>query len=212
MTKTKKMVFTALVCAIAFVMTALVRIPISSVPFLKYDPKDIIIVISGFIFGPVTTVITAVIVSFIEFITISTTGIIGFIMNVISTLAFATTATAIYKSNRTINGAILGLVVGIISQTAAMIVWNYAITPLYMEIEREVIVKMLIPVFLPFNLIKSVLNCAFALIFYKPFVRLMSRLGLIEPRKKVSKSSYIGVALTSLCVIALCVGAILILK
>lgn len=212
MSKTKKMVFCALICALSYVLTVFVRIPISTVEFLKYDPKDVIVVIAGFIFGPLTTVTITIAVAFIEMVTISSTGIIGFIMNVISTVAFATVAAAIYKANRTMKGAILALVMGIISQTAAMLLWNYAITPLYMEVTREVIVKMLIPVFLPFNLIKSSINAALTLIIYKPFVRVMHSVGLIEKHKSVTKSSYLTLAIASIIVIGMCVGAVLILK
>ena len=210
MTKTKKMVFTALICALSFVLTVFVRIPISTVDFLKYDPKDVIIVIAGFIFGPLTTITITVAVALIEMITISSTGIIGFLMNIISTAAFATVAASIYKANRTMKGAILALIMGIISQTAAMLLWNYAITPLYMEVSREVIVKMLIPVFLPFNLIKSSINAALTLILYKPFVRVLHLLGLIE--KESSSKSYLSLIISSIIVIGLCIGAVLILK
>ncbi len=210
MSKTKKMVFTALICALSFVLTVFVRIPISTVEFLKYDPKDVIVVIAGFIFGPLTTVTITIVVAFIEMITISSTGIIGFLMNVISTAAFATVAASIYKANRTMRGAILALVMGIISQTAAMLLWNYAVTPLYMEVSREVIVKMLIPVFLPFNLIKSSINAALTLILYKPFVRVMHSIGLVD-NKNASKP-YLTLTIASIIVIVLCVGAVLILK
>ncbi|MBR1969130.1 MAG: ECF transporter S component [Clostridia bacterium] len=211
MSKTKKMVFTALICALSFVLTMFVKIPISTVDFLKYDPKDVIIVIAGFIFGPLTTVVVTIIVAFIEMITISSTGPIGFLMNVISTVAFATVAASIYKVNRTMKGAILALVMGIISQTAAMLLWNYAITPLYMPgVTRADLVKMLIPVFLPFNLIKSSVNAALTLIIYKPFVRVMHGIGLIE--KESSSKSYLPLLIASVIVIVLCMGAVLILK
>lgn len=210
MSKTKKMVFTALICALSFVLTMFVKIPISTVEFLKYDPKDVIIVMAGFIFGPLTTVTITIIVAFIEMVTISSTGIIGFIMNIISTVAFATVASSIYKANRTMKGAILALVMGVIAQTAAMLLWNYAITPLYMEVTREVIVKMLIPVFLPFNIIKSSINAALTLILYKPFVRVLHGIGLIE--KESSSKSYLPLLIASVIVIGLCIGAVLILK
>ena len=210
MSKTKKMVFTALICALSFVLTMFVKIPISTVEFLKYDPKDVIIVIAGFIFGPLTTVTITIIVAFIEMVTISTTGIIGFLMNVISTVAFATVAASIYKANRTMKGAIFALVMGVISQTAAMLLWNYAVTPLYMEVTREAIVKMLIPVFLPFNLIKSSINAALTLVLYKPFVRVLHSVGLIE--KESNSKSYLALIIASSIVIGLCVGAVLILK
>ena len=62
--KTKKITTTAMLCAIAYVVVVVGRIPV--VLFLKYDPKDIIITLGGLIWGPMTSFIVSVIVSLIE--------------------------------------------------------------------------------------------------------------------------------------------------
>ena len=49
LSKTKKLTATAMLCALAYIAAMVLRIPI--VLFLKYDPKDIIIVIGGIIGG-----------------------------------------------------------------------------------------------------------------------------------------------------------------
>jgi riboflavin transporter FmnP len=49
-----------------------------------------------------------------------------------------------------------------------MLLWNYFIAPIYMGYPREAVVELLIPVFLPFNLIKGGLNAAVTLLLYKP--------------------------------------------
>ena len=67
--KTKKLVTTGMLCALAYVAVAVGRIPL--VLFLKYDPKDVIIAISGLIFGPLTSLSVALIVSLAEMFTIS---------------------------------------------------------------------------------------------------------------------------------------------
>ena len=46
----KQMVMLALLASIAYLMVSLIRIPV--VMFLKYEPKDVIITIGGFLFGP----------------------------------------------------------------------------------------------------------------------------------------------------------------
>ena len=51
-----------------------------------------------------------------------------------------------------------------------MMFWNYWIAPIYMGYPREAIVKLLLPAFLPFNLIKGGLNAAIAMLLYKPVV------------------------------------------
>lgn len=176
--KAKKVAVIGMLCALAFITVVVIRIPI--VIFLKYEAKDIIIALGGFIFGPLAVLIISLIVSFIEMITISTTGYIGFIMNVLSTFCFAGTAAFIYKKKRTITGAILGLICGILLSTAAMIAWNYFLTPIYMKLPREAVAKMLIPTFLPFNLFKNTLNAGGVLLIYKPVILGLREAKLIE--------------------------------
>ena len=62
--KTKRITNTAMLCAVAYVVVVVGRVPV--VLFLKYDPKDIIITLGGLIWGPLTSFIVSVIVSMIE--------------------------------------------------------------------------------------------------------------------------------------------------
>ena len=91
----KQMVMLALLAAIAYMMVTLIRIPV--VLFLKYEPKDVIITIVGFLFGPMASFIVSLLVSLLEMVTISETGPIGALMNLLSTCTFACTAAIIYK-------------------------------------------------------------------------------------------------------------------
>lgn len=172
-TKTRKLTMIGMLCALAYTMTAVGRVPI--VLFLKYDPKDIMIVIGGLIFGPFTSFIVALIVSFIEMFTISGNGILGFIMNVISSCSFACTAAFIYKKKHTLSGAVLGLLCGCGCMVSVMLFWNYLIAPVYMGYPREAVVELLLPAFLPFNLIKGGINTAVAMLLYKPVVTALRR-------------------------------------
>ena len=57
----------ALFAAIAYVSTALIRIPVVNPGFtLSYDPKDIVIVIAGFIYGPIPAVGIVIVDAFLE--------------------------------------------------------------------------------------------------------------------------------------------------
>lgn len=69
-----------------------------------------------------------------------------------------------------------------------MLFWNYLITPIYMGYPREAVVELLIPVFLPFNLIKGGLNAAITMILYKPIVKALRRAHLIETNQIKPKS------------------------
>ena len=169
----------ALLCAMAFAAVALIRIPV--VAFLKYEPKDVMLVIGGFLFGPLASGIMATVVSLIELVSVSDTGIIGCAMNILSSCLFACTAAAIYHRRRNLTAAVIGLVCGALAATAGMLLWNYLITPLYMELPRQAVVEMLLPVFLPFNLFKTALNSALTLLIYKSIVKALRASRLLPP-------------------------------
>ena len=180
-TNTKKLTTLGGFAAIACVLMMVVRIPV--VLFLYYEPKDVVIVIAGFIFGPLAVLALSIVVSFVEMITISNTGPLGFIMNVISTCAFACTAAFIYKRRKTLSSAVLGLVLGVVLTTAAMMLWNYIIVPIYMGLPREVVAGMLLPYFLPFNLVKGGLNATLTLLLYKPLMKALRAARVLPERE-----------------------------
>lgn len=209
-TDTKKMVLLAMISAMAFLMVALIRIPV--VLFLSYEPKDVIITIGGFILGPAAAFLSSLVVSLIEMFTLSDTGIIGAVMNLLSTCSFACTAAFIYKKKHTITGAIAGLAAGSVCMISIMLLWNYLITPLYMGVEREVISGMLIPAFLPFNALKAGFNSALTLALYKPVVNALRRARLLSAQPKKSANSKWGIYLLAAALLATCVLLLLVLR
>ena len=167
--KMKKLPVLAMLSAIAYVAVALLRFPV--VLFLSYEPKDVVIAIGGFLYGPLAALGISLVVSFIEMLTISSTGWIGFVMNFLSSAAFAGTAALLYRKKRTQGSAIAGLFGGALLMTVLMLLWNYLITPLYMHTARADVAAMLVPVFLPFNLLKGCLNATITVLLYKPVVQ-----------------------------------------
>lgn len=208
---TRKLTILAMLCALAYVVMAVGRIPI--VLFLKYDPKDVIITIGGFLFGPLTSFAVSAIVSFIEMFTMSETGPIGCLMNIISSCSFACTAAFIYKKKHDLRGAVAGLAAGCLVMALVMLSWNYLITPIYMGYPREAVAKLLLPAFLPFNLLKGGLNTAITLLLYKPLVTTLRKTGIVErPGRKAEKSKRTGVWLIALLLLATCGFFMLALK
>lgn len=171
--KTKKITAAGMLCALAYAAAAAGRVPL--VLFLKYDPKDIVIAAGGLMFGPLTSLAIAVTVSLIELFTISETGILGFVMNVLSSCSFACTAAWIYKKRKSFLFAAAGLVCGWACMVAGMMLWNYLVAPVYMGCSREAVAELLLPVFLPFNLIKGGLNTMITVLLYKPVIEFAVR-------------------------------------
>ena len=75
---TKRLVGMAMFAALAYAVTFVFRIPVM---FLTFDAKDAIIIISSLIYGPLAGVFISLTVALLELITISGTGVYGFIMN-----------------------------------------------------------------------------------------------------------------------------------
>ncbi len=208
----RKIIMLSLFAAIAFAVMMVGRVPV--VLFLKYDPKDVIITIAGFIYGPLAAFIVSAVVSLLEMFLVSETGVIGMVMNVLSTCFFAVTASLVYRWKKTLGGAVAGLAAGWLLMVAAMMLWNYLIAPLYMNATREEVAALLLPAFLPFNLLKGGLNAAFTLLLYKPLVGAMRKSRILppEPVREKNKSTAVLVLVAAGLLLVVCVVAILMLQ
>ena len=146
-------------------------------------------------------------------VTISTTGPIGCLMNLISSACFACTAAFVYKKKHSIGGAVLGLILASVAMIAIMLLWNWLITPLYMTgTSRSDIAAMLVPVFLPFNALKAGFNSALTLILYKPLVSALRKTGLIPKAESQSAGTKWGIYLLGAALLATCILLLLVLR
>ncbi|MFR6040267.1 MAG: ECF transporter S component [Dysosmobacter welbionis] len=169
----------AMLAAIAYVVMLLSKMLPQVSGFLQMDLKDTVICIGAFLFGPLSAAVISIVVAVVEMFTVSDTGPIGCIMNVLATCAFCCTAAFVYKKFHTRKGAVIGLALGTVCLTVVMLLWNYLITPIYMKMDRTVVAAMLPTVFLPFNLVKGGLNMALILLLYKPVVTALRKARLV---------------------------------
>ena len=201
----KQLAVIAMFCALSYACMLVIKIPVQ---FLTLDIKDSLIILCGLIFGPLTAVVVSFIVPFLEFITISGTGVYGLIMNILSSLSFSLTASLIYRYKKTFYGAIAGLVSGVLAMTAIMMLANLIITPYYMGVPTSAVAALIPKLLLPFNLVKAVLNAAIVLLFYKPISNILKRSGLLVTAQEnvvkntKSKTRNIFVTVISLVIIA----------
>lgn len=191
--------------AVAYVVMYLSKLLPQVAGFLQLDLKDTVICIGGFLFGPVASALISLVVALVEMFSVSDTGPIGMVMNVLATCSFCCTAAFVYKKQHTKKGAVLGLLLGVAALTVVMLLWNYLITPLYMGVERDVVKDMLVPIILPFNLVKGGLNMALILVLYKPVVTALRQARLVPesqaPFQNTGKVS-MGFALFSFALLA----------
>jgi len=191
----KTLVILAMFTAIAFLLAAFVRFPVLPGPVpLRFDPKDVVIVISGYMFGPLAAFIVTVVVSLLQFFITSATGWIGLVMNIISGTAFAVTAAFIYSKKRTLRGAVVGLAVGTVLMTIVMMLWNYIVTPMWTGMPREAIAAFLVPFFMPFNLFSGIVNSTLIMLLYKPLVGSLKASNLMpspDANKKIKPTGVV---------------------
>jgi len=174
----RKITTMGMLVALGVVAVALVEIPIfPAAPFLKYDPADIPILIGTLIYGPGAGLILTVLVSFIQsFMIHGSSGIVGFFMHVVATGAMALVAGFMYqKGAPTRSRAALSLSLGAATMVVCMVGMNLIVTPIFMGAPVEAVLSMLVPVIIPFNIIKAGLNSIIALLVYQYVEHMVSR-------------------------------------
>ena len=204
------MAVVAVFCALAYACQFVFRIHVS---FLTFDAKDAIMAVGAMIFGPVWGVVMALVVSLLEFLTLSGTGVYGLIMNFASSAAFCGICAGVYRYKRTMTGAVLGLGAAVLGTTALMMVLNLLVTPYYMTGGSVAAVVEILPtLLLPFNLTKTLLNAALVWVLYKPVSVALKKARVIKggPNSFAINTKTVLVMLAALALIAACVVVFLV--
>ena len=168
--KVQKLTLLGLLAAISIVLVGLIHFPLMpAAPFLEYDPADIPIFIGTFLLGPVGGFLLTVVASTIQGLTVSAAaGPIGIIMHILATGIFTVVAGNIYRRKKSKKSALLALLAGVIAQTGMMVLCNMIFTPIFMGAPLEDVIGMLVPIIIPFNLIKGGINAVVTYVVYKP--------------------------------------------
>ena len=183
----RKLAVLSMLSAVAYI-SVFVFSPIK-VQFLSFEIKDAVLAIGGFLYGPASALLSVAAVAFLEFVTFSQTGLWGLLMNVLSSAFFLVPSAYVYKKNRSLKGAVVGLSVGVVCTVAAMVLWNWLVTPFYMKVPREVVESMLLPLFLPFNALKAAVNAVLSLLLYKTVVSVLRKAKLVPKTEYTEKKN-----------------------
>lgn len=206
-------VFAALAIAVSF-LTSFIKIG-----YLSLDAGDIIIVLASFIYGPGVGVAISLVSSIVGLY--NGTMWWGAFMDFASSAVFSFTASFIYSRRKTFNFAIIGIYSAVIAVILVMMPLNILITPLYMPVSVEFVLREIPRLLLPFNFAKAVFNGGSALLLYKPLVRVLRKSGFASPTDKafsvsneqkifgLSKNTFITLIVGGLSVILATVGLII---
>lgn len=172
---TRQLVTMSLLCAIG-VMLSFIEFPLlPAAPFLKFDASIMPAMVCGFAYGPAAGLACGIVGAVIHGIIMADYW--GAIMNVLVIIGYVLPAALIYRKMRTMKGAVLGLAAAVACSIVMAIVGNLAITPIYLNTPVEVVVGMIVPVLVPFNIVKALINSVLTLVVYK------SISNLITPKK-----------------------------
>lgn len=172
---TKQMVIMALMCAIGALLSFVEFPLLPGVTWLKFDASNMLAMVVGFGFGPGAGVAVGIVIAIIHGLLMA--DFTGALMNILCVTCFVLPAALMYHKKRTYPVAIVGLVLSIIAATLAAIVGNLILTPMWLGVPLEAVIAMIIPILIPFNLLKGLINAVLTLIIYK------SISNLITPKK-----------------------------
>lgn len=167
----------AMLVAISIILVMIIHFPIfPAASYLEYDPADIPIFIGTFAFGPLAGFILTVIVAIIQGMTVSAGGQIwGILMHIMATGSFAIVAGNIYRKHKNRKSAVIALLAGVVVMVIMMCLANLVITPIYTGMPREAVAAMILPIIMPFNLIKAGVNATVTFLLYKRISKFLHR-------------------------------------
>lgn len=176
---TKQLVTMALMCAIG-VLLSFIEFPLlPGAAWLKFDASNMPAMVAGFAYGPGAGVAVGILTAIIHGLLMA--DFTGAVMNVLIVTCFVLPAAIIYRRTRTYPAAIAGLALSVVAATLASIVGNLIVTPTWLGVPFDAVVAMVLPILVPFNLLKGLINAVLTLIIYK------SISNLITPKKDQKK-------------------------
>ena len=176
---TRQLVTMALLCAIG-VLLSFIEFPlIPGVTWLKYDASAMPAMVCGFAFGAGGGLALGIAGAIIHGILMADFS--GAVMNILVVIGFVVPASLVYQHGRTLPRAIIGLIASVVCAVVMAIVGNLVITPAYLGVPMDAVIAMILPILVPFNLAKGIINAVLTLAVYK------SISNLITPRKQQVK-------------------------
>ncbi|HEX2986383.1 MAG TPA: ECF transporter S component [Caproiciproducens sp.] len=165
-----------MLAAVAIVLMAFVRIPIiPAAPFLEYDMADIPILIAAFLFGTGPALAILFVDSVIQAFLFGGNGWVGLIMHFVASGLLVGLVSVFYHRRHKLSDTIIGMVLGTLAMTAAMIPMNYIFTVHFFGTPKAAVDALMLPGIIPFNLIKAGLNSIISGIVFKALTPFLSK-------------------------------------
>jgi len=166
--KSKRITSIGLLVALSLVAGYFINFPIFPlVPDLVYDAGSVFLLIGAFKLGPRNGLLMSFLTATLFALITGKGGPYGALMNFLATGTLVFVSSQIYFLYHNKKGAIFGMILGTLAMTLVMIPANLIIMPIYLGVNREVVTNLLVPVIIPFNLLKGIISGVLTFILYK---------------------------------------------
>ncbi|MEN2984706.1 MAG: ECF transporter S component [Dictyoglomaceae bacterium] len=153
---TKKLVLVSLFTAISLILSITIYFPIlPQASYLLYDPGDIPLLIVALYIGVFEGLLATLIVSILMALITGQGGPIGALMHFIATGTLISVAGLFFKRLKNLE---IPLILGTLSMAGVMSIANLIFTPIYLGVSIKEVLALIVPVIIPFNLIKAGIN------------------------------------------------------
>lgn len=170
---TRKLVILALFTALSLIVS-FVEAPIfPAAPFLKYDPSAAVAALAACGFGPVAGLVVGVVSAVIHGLIMGDPW--GSLMTIIVVACWVLPMALIYRIKGTRVTLLIGLAVGSLLALAGAIGGNLLITPIYTGTDVATVAAMILPILLPFNLLKVAINDVLVFLLHTPIEKLIEK-------------------------------------
>lgn len=178
MKKSLKLSLMAMYAAISVLAILFIRIPlVPATPFLVYDMADIPIILATLTLGLPAGAVVLTAVCLIQAFLLGGDGLVGCVMHLVSTGAMIVIFATICHKKTSILRLVLSAVLATVAMTAVMIPMNLWLTVEFLGTPRQVVLDLLVPAIIPFNLIKAGLNSALSVVVFKLVRPILRRFG-----------------------------------
>ncbi len=162
--------------AIALVLVYFIHFPlIPAAPFLQYDMADVPVLLVTVLFGPWWGLCVLATVSLVQAFLLGGDGWVGAVMHVVSSGVLVMLVGAFTQRCVKPLRLGIGLVLGTLAMAAVMVPMNLTLTVYFLGTPRAAVVQMLLPVILPFNLLKAGINSVLTAAVYAALRPLLRR-------------------------------------
>lgn len=154
--------------ALGVVLMLLIRVPlIPAAPWMLYDGGDIPAMVGSLIVGPWHGLLILAVICIVQLVTPNSSGFYGLLMHFLASGVLVLLPAIVWKKKQTQKSLIISLLLAAVLLTAVMVPLNLVITPLFLGVPVEEVVKMIVPILLPFNFIKGLINAAATYIVFR---------------------------------------------